>query len=155
MPYETRHLIGICLALVTFTFSRTLFNIPSEELDSVREEASRLLREAEIPAHSHLSLPTPPGHVKHVDDGTRDIPNFRVRKTVRSMRLAAERGVALSIFLSDTHITSAWRWQNQVTTVRLPIHHCRMCMSGDIRFRTVETLLRIYSCIEPEDVALA
>lgn len=90
MPHAP--LIRIGLALVAFTYDRTLFNIPSEELDSIREEARKLLR-AEKPANGFLSLPTPPGHVQHVDDGARDLSNARVRKTVRIKQLTAERGL--------------------------------------------------------------
>ncbi|CAM9326580.1 unnamed protein product [Hapterophycus canaliculatus] len=50
---------------------RTLFNLPSEEIDSIREEARRLLQ-AEWPRSDILSLPYPPNH-RRAEDGTRNV----------------------------------------------------------------------------------
>lgn len=56
MPHRTNS----ALSPVTASFSnRTLFNLPKEELDSVRDEASRLLQ-VEWSRKGVSSLPTPP-----------------------------------------------------------------------------------------------
>ncbi|CBJ29406.1 expressed unknown protein [Ectocarpus siliculosus] len=74
---------------------RTLFNLPKEEIDSIREEASRLL-ESE-PASDFSSLPTPPGQQRRVRDGSAS----SVRRTTdsdqddhRAMTAPARRGPA-------------------------------------------------------------
>ncbi|CAM9948008.1 unnamed protein product [Scytosiphon promiscuus] len=50
---------------------RTLFNLPSQEIDLVREEAKRLLQ-PDWPRSDHFPLPFPPNDRPYADDGPRN-----------------------------------------------------------------------------------
>lgn len=71
---------------------RTLFNLPRDEIDSIREEASRLLQAS--PASNFSSMPYPPGHLQRLESGTQDFLDVGVRKTVSD---GADRGEAPSL----------------------------------------------------------
>lgn len=73
---------------------RTLFNLPTEEIDSIREEASRLLQAS--PENDFASLPFPPGCLQHLDSGTQDFSNMGVRKTVRDVHDSGEATLSTS-----------------------------------------------------------
>ncbi|CAN0119746.1 unnamed protein product, partial [Ectocarpus fasciculatus] len=75
---------------------RTLFNLPKEEIDSIREEASRLL-ESEWPASDFSSLPTPPGQQRRDRDGAASSVRRRTdaaKDDHRAMTAPARRGPA-------------------------------------------------------------
>ncbi|CAM9310696.1 unnamed protein product [Ectocarpus sp. 4 AP-2014] len=72
---------------------RTLFNLPKEEIDSIREEASRLL-ESEWPASDFSSLPTPPGQQRRARDGSASSVRRTTANDHRAMTAPVRRGPA-------------------------------------------------------------
>ncbi|CAM9237127.1 unnamed protein product [Ectocarpus sp. 12 AP-2014] len=83
---------------------RTLFNLPKEEIDSIREEASRLL-ESQRPAGDFSLLPTPPGQQRRARDGSASSVSRTTdfaKEDHRAMTAPARRGPAYGSSRSPT-----------------------------------------------------